>query len=363
MKFRALKNDIIKAIKVLSHAVNAETMKMLGGILIDANSTDPVELTAYSKNVKIKYYVSAAVEQTGSIVCDPKYLKNIPNGNDFTAIIQTNDSNVIQMKIGAYKQRWQGAVAENYPRVESNHSNKTLMIEQDRFKDILTKTIPFASPTVGYRPQYNGILFEVRNGILHNVATDGKRMAHITTPIDTTENMSFIISLPAAKELCRMDGENPVLRMDIDDKNMQLMIDYSDFIVVASTMYGNGYVKYDDMMNVKPNITAKVSRSELMQMTERSKFVSEQGKTKVPVTLELHDDVLQCSGINLRCRLNDEIDADVTGSIRIGFNAEFLWDMVKTIQSDVVVLELKSPSEPLIIREKDTELLLLPVKL
>lgn len=40
MKFRTYKYNIIRAIKVINHAVNAETMKMLGGILIDANGTE-----------------------------------------------------------------------------------------------------------------------------------------------------------------------------------------------------------------------------------------------------------------------------------------------------------------------------------
>lgn len=57
MKFRTYKYNIIRAIKVINHAVNAEMMKMLGGILIDANAPNMVELTAYSNDIKIKYYV------------------------------------------------------------------------------------------------------------------------------------------------------------------------------------------------------------------------------------------------------------------------------------------------------------------
>ena len=236
------------------------------------------------------------------------------------------------------------------------------MLEQERFREILTKTVPFAAPTVGYRPQYNGVLFDIKNGILHNVSTDGKRMAHITTPVGTYENMSFVITLPAAKELCRIESENPLLRIIVDNTNMRLLLDYSEFIVVASTFNENGYVKYDNMMNRESDITATIKRAEFMQMIERGKFVSEQGKTKVPVTLELKDDVLKCNGRNLRCQLKDEIDATkIAGNIKIGFNADFLMDMIKTIRSDNVVLELKSQKDALIIKDGDTELLLLPV--
>ena len=226
--------------------------------------------------------------------------------------------------------------------------NDELMLEQERFREILTKTVPFAAPTVGYRPQYNGVLFDMKNEILHNVSTDGKRMAHITTPVGTYGNMSFVITLPAAKELCRIESENPLLRIVVDNTNMR-------------TFNENGYVKYDNMMNRESDITATVKRAEFMQMIERGKFVSEQGKTKVPVTLELKDDVLKCNGRNLRCQLKDEIDADIAGNIKIGFNADFLMDMIKTIRSDNVVLELKSQKDALIIKDGDTELLLLPV--
>ena len=105
--------------------------------------------------------------------------------------------------------------------------------------------------------------------------------------------MSFVITLPAAKELCHIESENPLLRIIVDNTNMRLLLDYSEFIVVASTFNENGYVKYDNMMNRESDITATVKRAEFMQMIERGKFVSEQGKTKVPVTLELKDDVLK----------------------------------------------------------------------
>lgn len=354
--------DECRFLKVINHAVNAETMKMLGGILIDANAPNMVELTAYSNDIKIKYYVHADVEQKGTVVCNPKYLMNISKGENKEVIISTDKDNVIEMKIGTYKQKWQGTVAENYPKISMPECNNELMLEQERFREILTKTVPFAAPTVGYRPQYNGVLFDMKNEILHNVSTDGKRMAHITTPVGTYGNMSFVITLPAAKELCRIESENPLLRIVVDNTNMRLLLDYSEFIVVASTFNENGYVKYDNMMNRESDITATVKRAEFMQMIERGKFVSEQGKTKVPVTLELKDDVLKCNGRNLRCQLKDEIDATkIAGNIKIGFNADFLMDMIKTIRSDNVVLELKTQKDALIIKDGDTELLLLPV--
>ena len=107
MKFRTFKYNIIRAIKVINHAVNAESMKMLGGILIDANAPDMVELTAYSNDIKIKYYVHADVEQKGTVVCNPKYLMNISKGENMEVIISTDKDNVIEMKIGTYKQKWQ----------------------------------------------------------------------------------------------------------------------------------------------------------------------------------------------------------------------------------------------------------------
>ena len=171
MKFRTFKYNIIRAIKVINHAVNAETMKMLGGILIDANAPNMVELTAYSNDIKIKYYVRADVEQKGTVVCNPKYLMNISKGENMEVIISTDKDNVIEMKIGTYKQKWQGTVAENYPKISMPECNNELMLEQERFREILTKTVPFAAPTVGYRPQYNGVLFDIKNETLHNVST------------------------------------------------------------------------------------------------------------------------------------------------------------------------------------------------
>lgn len=73
----------------------------------------------------------------------------------------------------------------------------------------------------------------IKNETLHNVSTDGKRMAHITTPVGTYGNMSFVITLPAAKELCRIESENPLLRIVVDNTNMRLLLDYSEFIVVC----------------------------------------------------------------------------------------------------------------------------------
>ena len=110
------------------------------------------------------------------------------------------------------------------------------MLEQERFREILTKTVPFAALTVGYRPQYNSVLFDIKKrNITQCFQSDGKRMAHITTPAGTYENKCrFVITLPAAKELCRIESENPLLRIIVDNTNMRLLLDYSANLVVAN---------------------------------------------------------------------------------------------------------------------------------
>ena len=96
---------------------------------------------AYSNDIKIKYYVRADVEQKGMVVCNPKYLMNISKGENMEVIISTDKDNVIEMKIGTYKQKWQGTVAENYPKISMPECNNCLLYTSYSTCDGLLSTL------------------------------------------------------------------------------------------------------------------------------------------------------------------------------------------------------------------------------
>lgn len=88
------------------------------------------------------------------------------------------------MKSGKSKIKIQGQSAGAYPEIENVKDTSSFSLSCSQLKNILKKTIPFAAVSAAKKPILVGVLFEIENGTLHNVASDGLRVAYTQTSVN-----------------------------------------------------------------------------------------------------------------------------------------------------------------------------------
>ena len=209
MQVKFMREEIMRAINIVNRGVTKDSAIALGGIMIQANSDNTVAITSYSANICVKYIMNAEVSSAGSFVVDAKLFDNIAkkfNGEYIN--LDCDDKFVVNLKSGKSKIKIQGQSAGAYPEIENVKDTSSFSLSCSQLKNILKKTIPFAAVSAAKKPILVGVLFEIENGTLHNVASDGLRVAYTQTSVNADcENNSMVICLEALKEIAKLDME------------------------------------------------------------------------------------------------------------------------------------------------------------
>jgi DNA polymerase-3 subunit beta len=118
--------------------------------------------------------------------------------------------------------------------------------------------------------------------------------------------------------------------------------------------------------NTDNNIIVKVYREELLRALERSILIVKDPK-KAPVTLEINDNVMSITAKTEMNEVFEQISIENDGDrLNISFNANYLVDVLKNIEDEMVEMQFMSTLSPCIIKGIDKEnykYLVLPLKM
>lgn len=190
------------------------------------------------------------------------------------------------------------------------------------------KNNSFCGGKCGKKPILVGVLFEIENGTLHNVASDGLRVAYTQTSVNADcENNSMVICLEALKEIAKVTPDiDTKIKIRFDSRNV--VFEYENYIITARILSGQ-YLKYKSLMNNTPTVKATVDKHKFKETLERGLLIVntdmllEQAKKfqKTPVVLSIGNDKIQLEAETQKGTVKDDCAAECEGELRIGFNA------------------------------------------
>lgn len=371
MQVKFMREEIMRAINIVGRGVTKDTVIALGGIMIQANSDNTVAITSYSANICVKYIMNAEVKSAGSFVVDAKLFDNIAkkfNGEYIN--LDCDDKYVINLKSGKSKITIQGQSAGAYPNIENVKDTSSFSLSCSQLKNILKKTIPFAAVSAAKKPILVGVLFEIENGTLQNVASDGLRVAYTQTPVNAEcEDNSMVICLEALKEIAKVTPDiDTKIKIHFDDRNV--VFEYENYIITARILSGQ-YLKYKSLMNNTPTVKATVDKHKFKETLERGLLIVNtdmllDGKKfqKTPVVLSIGNDKVQLEAETQKGTVKDDCAAECEGELRIGFNCEYLIDMISVCDSETITLEMSNAVSAMYVHDTgNTTYLVLPVRL
>jgi len=215
-----------------------------------------------------------------------------------------------------------------------------------------------------------GVLFEIENGTLHNVASDGLRVAYTQTSVNADcENNSMVICLEALKEIAKVTPDiDTKIKIRSDGRNV--VFEYENYIITARILSGQ-YLKYKSLMNNTPTVKATVDKHKFKETLERGLLIVNtdmllDGKKfqKTPVVLSIGNEKIQLEAETQKGTVKDDCAAECYGELRIGFNCEYLIDMISVCDSETITLEMSNAVSAVYVHDTgNTTYLVLPVRL
>ncbi|WP_449241618.1 DNA polymerase III subunit beta [Desulfoscipio gibsoniae] len=247
-----------------------------------------------------------------------------------------------------------GYPADEFPIFPSFPDKPTLVIPQVEFKNML-KHVVFAVSNEEHRPVFNGVNIQVdQDGMISMVATDTRRLALCQQHLDTPPSQIINIIVPGKtlNELFKiLESTDDKLFIYVTENKVFFVIDN---ICIMSRLIAGQFPDYRIVIPENYICEVRTSVSELLDAAERASLLV---NTKRNVfNIHFKPNGMMIYFYTETGRIREEIDANFTGdSLDVGFNVRFFIDVLKSIDSEEVIIKLSGQDSPSLLRPVDDD--------
>ena len=335
--------------------------------IIEKNTTMPIlqnvflnfsdgNLTAISSDMEIQITANGTVESSSSsavfTVNAKKIMDIIKSLPIFDEVSLAYDEKKLTIKSGKSKFNLQTLPSDDYPSIKQDKKICEFKIKQNELKYILSLT-QYAMARNDIRYYLNGLLFDVKDGLLSVSGTDGNRLAIANYRINSSNDIYAIVPYKIISELYRKlsDNENIV---DVAISGRQVVFKFNDIEFISKLIDG----KYPDVQRVIPanaNIKLTIDTQELQDAIKRASILSNEKFRGV--NLELNNGIMKIFASNSEAEESiAELDIEYNfQQLNIGFNADYLVDCLSNIHSDKVEISFTDSTSSVLFTIPDNQ--------
>ena len=357
MKFTCQKTELVQAIQTVSKAVSSKPqMPVLSGIYLKAED-GILELQATDYEIGILCQIEAEVETPGNIVLSGRYLQEVTrrlpgetveidfDRQEQIAHIRSNTANFTLLSMSA----------NDFPTIHSLEGNINFQIRDNILKDLISKTA-FACSNDEARPVFTGCSMEVHDSTVTMAATNTHRLAVKTEVLDDF-NGSIKIIIPA-----KILGELSRLMISEIPENVAVSCTYNqisfkfDHVYLTSRLIEGQFPDYRRVIPPEFKTRVTMETAGFSSAVDRVSLISRSGDYNV-ITLEFSNGQVRIFSNNPDIGNAEEtVPAVVDGpDIRIAFNAKYVTDSLKNMDSKKFYFSLGQPLTPAAMRQEGDE--------
>jgi len=350
MRFKTNKAKLNQAVSRIQSIVPPKsTIPILSNILFELED-NKLNLKVTDLDVSMTSHIDVEVLKTGSITVPAKVfseiVKELP---DYDLDISATE-NRMEIKCGSGIYKLSGFAAEDFPKLPEVHLGRQVKVNARSLCSMIRRVL-FAVSRDETRPALNGILWHTSEEGLNLVATDGHRLAKITrSDINIPGQKKDIIIPPKVLEnLIKLTHENAEeIGLILNDNSIVFVLDDA---VITSRLLEGPYPNYEQVIP-KDNDKSLLIEKDLLQAAVKRVAILSNSLTH-QVKFGIKQDMLELSATNFD--FGGEAKENMTVSYKgedmdIGYNANYILDVVKQIDFDEVRFELNNPTTAAVIK-------------
>jgi len=367
MKANFNRAALAEALGLLTSVVPSRTPKpILRCVRINAGKKE-VRICATDLEVGINYCISEVqVEEEGETVVPADRL---------AAIVRESNDDVLsfQSAEGACEIRGAdshfmiyGQDASQYPVVPEFEGAADIEIALENLKAGIEQSL-FATAKESTRYALNGVLWEIKGKKLSLVATDGRRLARcrvnlVSAPSEDVAKAKIIVP---AKTMGLLDkiGNSEKDTVAVKLVGNQILISCAN-VVISSNLVEGSFPKYDDIIPADYEKKLTLSTEAALSAVRRSALLTSEESRGIKLAIGNNKLVFSCRAPEAG-DAQVEMAIDYKGEpIEIGFNPQFLVDVLRVIKTADFEMELGQSDRPGLIKSgKDFLYVLMPINL
>ncbi|HQE56285.1 MAG TPA: DNA polymerase III subunit beta [Candidatus Fermentibacter daniensis] len=357
--------ELLKGLNAVAAAVPPRTnLPALTNILVEAGH-DQLKLAATDLDTTITTSVAATVTTPGAVAIPGRKLHEIVRELPEADVHISGTGNRISINCGESSFIIAGSARDSYPELPSKVDASSTTIPLPVLSSAIRRT-SFAVAREDYRPALNGELWKLGPEGLEMVATDGHRLARIHLEDVTAPSFFEAIVAPKALGLlARMAEEGDV---SVSFQGTQMSFEFGTTTIFSRTIEGP-YPPYEKVIPHDNDKTLTISREDLNSALRRMRIIANPATHQVKLSLESGNILVQAENADAG-EAKEKLEGEYSGkAVQVGFNADFLMEILKNMTGDRIVMKLKNSSSAVVLENETPEQgvshlsLLMPVRL
>ena len=368
MIFSTSKTELQEALQKLSKASpTRSTLPILGCVLIDSKE-DKTILKATDLEITIVTEIPSSLEEPGVAALPMKTLLEITNELPETRItLSVNDRNHAKIITDLGDYSLMARQPDDFPTALEQKGMETVSIQGSMLKEIIDKTI-FAVSRDELKPSLTGVLFQISEEGITAVSTDGHRLVKHARSDYASEKKLQDIVVPK-KFLNYLSSHINKNEVRLSFNNSQLTANVIKD-TITTRLIDEVFPNYQSVIPTDNKNRLKVDKADLLGAIKRVSIFSNKSTHQVALNLKKNECMLTTEDPEKSSKAQEKLTADYVGEpLSIGYNAEYLKDIVSHVSGSEVIINLNTPvsaalfSSPQQEENLESTMLLMPIRL
>ncbi len=366
MKFSLTREQLLPALSLVCGAVERKgTLPILSNVLLVVEA-QRLLMTGTDLEVELKAQVTLDEAETGEITVPARKLldivKSLPDSATLNFSLQ--ESKVV-VRSGKNRFTLTTLPATEFPGLEEGPGTVSFELAQSELRSLLERT-QFAIAQGDVRYYMNGLFLELKGGRLRSVSTDGHRLAlaDAKQAIDSTEEFGVIVPRKGILELLRLlEPSDAKIRVSVGSNHIRVQT--ADYHFVSKLVDGK-FPEYERVIPRNGDKYLVINREVLKEALGRVSILCNEKFRGV--RLNLSTGALKLTANNPEqeeAEVMIDVDYDA-GELEIGFNVNYLMDIVNAVRWDAIRFVLLDSSSSALAEEQNgsgTLYLVMPMRL
>lgn len=358
MKITCEKKELVQAIQIVSKAIPSRAQTpILSGIYIKAQN-NILEMQGTDYEISIICKINANIEEEGIIVLPGKYLyeviRTLPG--DTVEIKNNQMDNSVNIRSNSAQFNLLNMQENEFPIIEKIDGQINFSLKNDTFLNFIRKT-SFACATDENRPIFTGCLMNINNNLITMAATNMHRLALIRENIEniSEENIKIVIPAKILNEFSHMFNSEIPTDINISCTNNKISFSYENIYVISRLIEGQ-FPDYNRVIPKDFKTNVIINKSDFQAALDRVSLISRSGDYNI-IHFEFIDNIVRISSDNPNIgKAEETINVDIKGpGISISFNAKYIIDVLKTIDTENFMFSFNQPLTTASIKEENND--------
>ena len=373
MKFTASSADLLEALNTVNRAVPSKsTMPILECILFE-RAGDTLRMSATDLEISIVQTVSVQFETNGTPESTPiavpaqRLLDTLRALPDMPIEFTADSDFEIRMETDQGHYKMVGHDGADYPELPDLEGQHEINVEGGLLKRTIDKTA-FAVSQDALRPAMMGVYFQMEEDETRVVATDGHRLVKLDLPeLNAGTSVDFIVPEKATKLAGRIVEDDEVCTIRVDEGHVAFDFKHSR---VLARLIDESYPNYEAVIPDENDRHLVVNREDMLNAVKRVGLYSSSMTNQIRLDITGDTITISAEDVERSSEAEETIRCDYDSEdMEIGFNSEYLTEVLSNVESDEVVFELSSPNRAGIVlpreqaEDEDILMLIMPVML